>query len=205
MLEPLFDYFQASPLALCGLITILLLCGLGLPLPEDVVLITAGVLAGSKGHTWISASVAMYFGVIGGDIIAFRIGRRYGVRVLGTPWAVRFFTAEKRRLVEKLFARFGAWVFFAARFMPGMRAGIFCMAGAMRASFSKFLFFDGVAALVSVPLWVWFGHLLWTKFGDNLSRMSGEIDSARALSLWLMLPLVAMIAFALWRLARRLR
>lgn len=205
MFEALFEYLHASPLALAGLIALLLLCGMGLPLPEDVVLITAGLLAGYTEHSWYSASVAMYLGVLGGDIIAYSLGRRYGFHLLATRWGLRIFSPRKQHLVQKLFARYGAWVFFAARFMPGLRAGIFCMAGAMRASFGRFLLFDGLAALVSVPLWVWFGHLLWVKFGADLSQVTGQISRVRSVSLWLTLPLVIGVAFAIWRLARRTR
>lgn len=205
MFEPLFEYFQASPLALIGLIALLLLCGLGLPLPEDIVLITAGLLAGSKGHSWQSATIFMYAGVVAGDAIAFTIGRRYGIRVLTFKWIERLFSPEKQRLVEKLFARYGSFVFFFARFLPGLRAGIFCIAGAMRASFSRFLLFDGLAALISVPLWVWAGHLLWRKFGDDIDRLAGEVSRTHSYSAWVTLPLAAMLLFAIWRLWRKLR
>ena len=39
-------------------------------------------------------------------------------------------------------------MFFVARFLPGLRAAIFCTAGAMRVRYLHFLFFDGVAARV---------------------------------------------------------
>ena len=50
MLETILDYFQGSPLSLWGPFVVLLLCGLGLPVPEDIVLISAGALGvlGSK-------------------------------------------------------------------------------------------------------------------------------------------------------------
>ena len=205
MLEPIFDYFQASPLALVALVLVLLLCGMGLPLPEDIVLITAGLLAGSKGHSWLSASVFMYGGVVAGDAIAFMVGRRYGIRVLSYRWTERFFPPSRRLLVEKLFARYGSWLFFGARFLPGLRAGIFCFAGAMRASFTRFILFDGLAALISVPLWVWFGHFLWSKIGDDVERLTGEISRTHSYTIYLTLPLAAMLMFAVWRLWRRLR
>lgn len=205
MVEPLFEFFQATPLALVGLFLLLLLCGLGLPLPEDVVLVTTGLLSGHLGKSWALASLVMYAGVLGGDSIAFAIGRRYGIRVLSYEWAHRLFPQKKRHLVEKLFGRYGSFVFFVARFLPGLRAWIFCIAGAMRASFGRFLLFDGLAAMISVPLWVWLGHFLWRKFGDDIDRLFGEVSRAQSYTLWITLTLAAILAFGVWRLWRRAR
>lgn len=205
MFEPLFEFLQNTPLALLGLFLLLLLCGLGLPLPEDVVLITTGLLAGHLGKSWVLASAVMYVGVIAGDSIVFQIGRRVGMRVLSFRWTQRIFPEHKRHLVEKLFARYGNFVFFVARFLPGLRAWIFCIAGAMRASYWRFLLFDGLAALISVPAWVWFGHFLWARFGDDIDRLFGEVARAHSYTLWLTLPLALLLGLGVWRLWRRVR
>lgn len=48
--------------------------------------------------------------------------------------------------------------------MPGLRAPIFLTAGIMKVPFKTFLFQDGLAALLSVPVWVYLGY--W--FSDNI-------------------------------------
>ena len=50
MFETLLNFFQNSPLSLWGPFIVLLLCGLGLPIPEDIVLVTAGVLGQIDGR-----------------------------------------------------------------------------------------------------------------------------------------------------------
>ena len=205
MLESLLAYFQASPAALLGLTLILLLCGVGLPLPEDVVLISAGLLAGNSGHSWVVASVVMYIGVLAGDSLAFSVGHHFGLRILALPWAKRWLPDAKRHLIEKLFARYGSFVFFVARFLPGVRAGIFCIAGAMRASYARFIFFDGLAAVISVPLWVWFGHFLWGKFGNDLENLSRAVSRTRSYAIWATMGLVVVIAVVVYLVWRRKR
>ena len=75
-----------------GLFLILLLTGLGLPLPEDVPLLTGGYLCHAKGASvWLTILVAMV-GVLGSDLILFTVGRRFGHHVVEH----RFF----RRLVN---------------------------------------------------------------------------------------------------------
>ena len=75
MFETLLDAFQGSPLALWGPLVLLLLCGLGLPVPEDIVLIAAGALGEMEGRSWLQVSVVMYLGVIGGDLYFRQIPR----------------------------------------------------------------------------------------------------------------------------------
>ena len=91
MLEHLLEYFQGTQLSLWGPFILLLLCGLGLPMPEDIVLIAAGMLGVIDGHSWIKISAFMYAGVLLGDTMIFFAGQRYGTRLLGTAWFQRIF------------------------------------------------------------------------------------------------------------------
>ena len=131
MLEHLLEYFQGTPLSLWGPFILLLLCGLGLPMPEDIVLIAAGMLGVIDGHSWIKISVFMYAGVLLGDTMIFFAGQRYGTRLLGTPWFQRIFPPAKQARVEELFAKHGTTGLFLGRFLPGLRAPIFFSAGSL--------------------------------------------------------------------------
>lgn len=56
-------------------------------------------------------------------------------------------------------ARYSNWVLFVARFLPGLRSPIFLTAGmTRRIPFWRFLLLDGLAALISVPVWVYLGY-----------------------------------------------
>jgi len=198
MLEPLLDALQGSPLALWGLFAILIFCGLGLPVPEDVVLITAGMVAAERDASWLQASLLMYIGVIGGDTVVFYLGRHFGSRLLNLAWTQRLFSPVKQARVRSLFDRYGAMVLFIARFLPGLRAPIFCTAGAMRVRYMKFLLLDGAAALLSVPLFVFIGYWLWRKFSDDLESLQHALSRAHSFSLGGALGLAAVVALAGW-------
>jgi membrane protein DedA with SNARE-associated domain len=58
-----------------------------------------------------------------------------------------------------------------ARFMPGLRTPIFMTCGIYQVSFWKFLTLDGLAALISVPVWVYVGVI----FGENLELLEQKI------------------------------
>jgi membrane protein DedA with SNARE-associated domain len=62
------------------------------------------------------------------------------------------------------------------RFLPGLRAPIFFTAGSTRVKFWKFFCLDGLAALVSVPFFVWLGHWLWMKFKDDIAELDRALS-----------------------------
>lgn len=180
MFETLIKFFQHSPLSLWGPFLVLLLCGLGLPLPEDVVLVTAGALGQIDGRSWLEVSAVMYAGVMLGDSMIFLAGARYGTRLRGSRWFQRYFSAKKQARVEDLFDRYHNWVLFVGRFLPGLRAPIFFTAGSTRVKYWKFFCLDGLAALISVPFFVWLGHWLWASFKDDLVQLERNLSRTQS-------------------------
>ncbi len=205
MFETLIRYFQGSPLALWGPFGVLILCGLGLPLPEDVVLISAGALGQIDGRSWLSVSGVMYAGVMIGDSTIFLTGRYLGQRLLATHWFQRYLSPAKQERVEAYFHRFGSMVLFVARFLPGLRAPVFFTAGSMKVRYWKFLFFDGLAALISVPFFVWLGHWLWAEFHDDLEQLDRVLARSQSYTLLVSGALVAIVIVAIVVRIRRRR
>ena len=60
-------------------------------------------------------------GVLVGDGIMFTAGRLYGERVLRFRLVARVMTPERFAATQEKFARYGNWVLFVARFLPGLR------------------------------------------------------------------------------------
>jgi membrane protein DedA with SNARE-associated domain len=151
---------------------ILLGCGLGLPIPEDIILLTAGLLAYyGLTNVWLTMLVGL-LGVIVGDTLIFWLGSHYG-RKLTKKWFFHKLLPDDRLLaVSRRFKRRGNRLIFAARFMPGLRAPIFFSAGTLHLPYRVFLFYDGLAALLSVPLIV--GAVYY--FGDNLDQVVHSIQ-----------------------------
>lgn len=200
MFETLLRYFQHSPLSLWGPFMILILCGLGLPMPEDIVLLVAGALGVIDGRSWVEVSVLMYVGVMIGDSTIFFAGRFFGGKLREAAWFQRYFSAPKQAKVEHLFDRFHSFVLFFGRFLPGLRAPIFFTAGSMKVRYWKFFLFDGFAALVSVPFFVWLGHWLWLKFQDDIVALERALSQTKSYTL--LVPMVIgaglLLAVKIW-------
>lgn len=139
---------------------VLLLCGFGLPLPEDITLVAGGVIAGlgyANEHVMVIAGLA---GVLIGDGATFTFGRLYGDKLTRRPFFRRVLTPERIAAAERQFTRHGRWVMFVARFLPGLRTPVYFTAGMSRCvSYPIWLLMDGTAALLSVPVWVYLGYL----------------------------------------------
>lgn len=161
---------SASGLPAYGLIFgVLVACGLGLPLPEDVSLITGGFLV-YKGHASLPIMLVVGFaGILVGDSIVYGLGRWYRDRKGKHPGGLlgRHLTPERIAKVERSFQERGPIMVMIARFLPGVRAATYFVAGGARMSFGKFLTYDAIAALLSAPLFV----LAGTHFGAQIAEV----------------------------------
>lgn len=137
----------------------LLVCGFGVPVPEDVTLVTGGVIAG-LGYADVNTMFAVGMaGVMIGDGMVFSIGRFKGERVMALKPVQRVITPDRYASAQEAFHKYGRWVMFVARFLPGLRTPVFFSAGmSRRVSFPTWFLMDGVAALISVPIWVYLGY-----------------------------------------------
>ncbi len=146
---------------------ILLACGLGLPIPEDITLFAAGLMA-YYGIAPLWAMIVLSFvGVLVGDFFIFWLGSKYG-RKLTKKWIFHKLLPDDRLdMVKKKFHQQGDKLLFVARFMPGFRAPVYFSAGTLHIPLKKFLFYDGIAALLSVPAII--GAVYY--FGDELDRV----------------------------------
>jgi membrane protein DedA with SNARE-associated domain len=150
---------------------ILIACGFGLPLPEDIVLVTGGILAGREVTTFGMTFLVTMAGVMIGDSTIFLIGSRAGDRLKKTRFFARLLPPERDAKIQNWYAKYGDKVIFFARFAPGLRMPLFLSAGIYKVPFWKFFLLDGFAALISVPVWIYLGEL----FGDNLELLDQKI------------------------------
>ena len=134
-----------------GLFLALLAGSLGIPIPEEPVILAGGVLAHAQViHWWLGLPVCIV-GVLSGDVVLYWVGHHWGEQVLGWGLVRRVLTPERARVLADRYHRHGVKVVFAARHVVGLRAPAFLMAGTVRLPFAKFLAVDAGSALIGVP------------------------------------------------------
>lgn len=196
----MFDWFE--PGSYLGIVLFLALTGIGLPIPEEVAIVAAGVASRAQALHWPYALLSCMVGALLGDSLMYAIGRFFGARILKEhPWWSGFLTPEREKTIEDLIERHGIKAFFVARFLVGLRSPFYLTAGILRVKYRWFLFADFICA--SVVIGGFFG--LAYLFGD---RITGLIQSAErgftAAVVVLALVALAVIAFFSFR-KRRIR
>jgi len=156
-----------------AIILVLVLTGTGLPIPEEVPIIAAGVLSANQQLVWWLALPACLFGALAGDCVMYWIGFHFGRNVVREHryWA-HFVTPEREAQIEHMLHVHGLKVFFLARFLVGLRSPVYLTAGIMRVPFRRFFLIDLVCATSVIG--VFFG--LSYYFGEVIAAWITRIE-----------------------------
>lgn len=180
---------------------VLIICGFGVPIPEDVTLVSGGVIAGlypESVNSHLMLVVSM-LGVLAGDSCMYWLGRIYGTRILRFRPMRKLITLQRLKMVREKFAQYGNRVLFVARFLPGLRAPIYMVSGiTRRVSYARFVFIDFCAAIISVPIWVYLG-----EFGaKNLDWLHAQIHKGQMV-IYALIAVVALFLIWKWKKVRK--
>jgi membrane protein DedA with SNARE-associated domain len=176
-----------------GIFITLLLASLGLPIPEEAVVIAAAVLSQQGTTRWWVALPLSVVGVLSGDVILYWAGWHWGERLLNW-WVVRLvLSREREERLKAAYHRHAAKTIFTARHIMGVRAAAFLTAGIARVPFWKFFTVDAGSSLVSVPL----GFTLAYFFADQLQEVLRDV---RRTERWvgLGIAVVGAVALIVW-------
>ena len=196
MLTQLIIHFSYA-----GVFLILLATGFGVPIPEELPIAIAAMMARWELMHWWGALLSCLGGVLAGDMLLYGLGRHFGRRILNWPTARRILTPEREKRVMEAYYRHGLKFVVMARLIMGLRAAAFLTAGLVRVPFLRFLLVDVAAVLLSVPISFGAAYLLADSVAMALARV-------RELQLWVAggaLLVAAGWGLVLWRRHRRTR
>jgi membrane protein DedA with SNARE-associated domain len=146
-----------------GMIFLLLMLGIvGLPVPDETLLVFCGYLI-FKGRlhpfqAWLSALAGSWCGIS----LSYTIGRTLGLGAVHKFGKYLHLTDERLDLVRLWFDRIGHWALFAGYYIAGVRHFTAIVAGASRLSFPSFV------------AYAWSGGLLWVSTFLGLGYFIGE-------------------------------
>jgi membrane protein DedA with SNARE-associated domain len=167
---------------------------LGIPVPEETVLLAAGFLAGRGDLTLEPLYLVGIGSAVTGDCFGFFFGRIGGQRVF-ERLAQRFaFVRTRYARLQSFFKTHGSKAVFMARFVAGARFMAGPMAGAAGMSFLRFLGWNVSGALIWCSLIITIGYLV----GDELESVAHVMHAA---NYWVAIGILLLLA-ALWLLWR---
>jgi len=180
-----------------GIILAVLLGNIGVPIPEESVLILAGYGA-SRG--FLRLPLVLIVGIISavaGDNIGYWLGRRYGRRTIERFGHLAFVSPERLAKITAFMARYGPLSIFGARFIPGLRTLSGPLAGATGVRPVTFVIANFLGALLYVPYAVAIGYGIGWSLGDAIARFVAHFVSGRIDVILLGLLILALVIGAI--------
>jgi membrane protein DedA with SNARE-associated domain len=175
---------------------LLVACGIGAPMNEDILLLAAAALTLTGVMEPLPLIAVAWFGLIAGDGLIFHWGYRYGARILRHHWFARILPEQRLAAMQQRVQRGGPASIFVIRFLPGIRTALFFAAGTLKIPYRTFFLFNGLAAAIELPLLV-FGV---RYVGGRWKEILPAIQQAQV---WLLAGVIGFVALAL--VLRRLR
>ncbi|MGE0760820.1 MAG: DedA family protein [Pirellulaceae bacterium] len=195
------ENFILSHGSYAAIILILALTGIGLPLPEEVPIVAAGVLSSSAAgrlNPWL-AFLSCLLGACIGDSLMYGIGRYLGHAYLRKhPWFARLLHEEREQRMEQLINQHGLKILLLARFLVGVRSPTYLAAGVMRTPYRKFLLADAFCSLVVVGISFWLSHFFGGWIGPRFRESQILITAIVVL-----IVVFAAVYFVVWKMYRR--
>ena len=150
------------------------------PFPSDVVIAFASFLiAQGANGTRIGVFSAVWLGNVGGAMMVYALGRKYGTGRLEKRLAGSN-AGRHDATVRKLFERYGLPAIFVSRFVPGVRAVVPAIAGALKLKPIPVTIMVGAAS----ALWYGLITIIAFRVGSNwekLRAMVGEYTTVAAI------------------------
>lgn len=178
----------------------LFLGGLGLPVPENPVLVGGGYAIYQGLAPSIPGLCLWYAAIVCGDLVLFAVARWLFDRPSPSDWLKRWTGRRRFERYQRAFLSWGGWTLFLARFTFGIRAVAYFAAGAASYPWMRFVLVDAVSVAIQVLMFVGIGYYAgerveWAK--ATSTRIALLLSIAAVLTLmftWLYAALVRRIS-----------
>lgn len=154
------------------LFPVVMLEGMGIPVPGETALVAAAVYAGSTNRISIASVVLVAAaGAISGDNIGYFIGRLIGLRLVVRYGRYVRLTESRLKIGQYLFLRHGGKIVLIARLISVLRAFAPLLAGINRMRWRYFLLMNAIGGICWASL---FGGVAYL-FGEEIKRVTGPV------------------------------
>lgn len=167
---PVLQSLQGFP-AYALMLGLLFGCGIGLPMNEDIVLLAAAALTLQGIMDPILLMGVAWLGLLAGDALIFHWGHRYGAQLLRHKFFARMLPETRLQSMQATMTRCGPAYIFVVRFLPGIRTPLFLVAGMSRMPYRHLFVYDGLAAVVELPLLVYGVRYVGGRWREILAAM----------------------------------
>lgn len=180
-----------------GLFVLQMLGIFGLPIPDETVMVLAGVMV-SRGQLRLApTAAAAVTGAMTGITVSFIVGRFGGLPLLLRYGSKIHISRSALARAERWFASVGKWLLVVGYFIPGVRHVTAIVAGASNLPARTFLVFAYVGAALWVGCFLSLGYLLADEWRGLLA------DFYRYARVFVLIGIALVAIYALWITRRR--
>jgi membrane protein DedA with SNARE-associated domain len=155
-----------------ALFTLLALGIIGLPIPDETLIVFAGFLISKGQLPLVSTVIAVVAGACVGISMSYLLGRTAGHRLAQTLMKKLSPDSSSVARVRLWFAKIGTWILFFGYFIPGVRHLSGFIAGASELAYPQFAFFAYAGAIAWSATFLALGYY----FGDRWQAMLEALD-----------------------------
>ena len=169
------------------------------PIPADVIVAFGSFLAARENRSPIPTIIAVVVGNVGGALAMFALGRRFGAEWIRRRMRVMGEGAEQK--VRHWYDRFGLPALFLSRFLPGVRAVVPPLAGAIKVPAT------GAIIAIATASTIWYATLaiIAYRLGAQWDRIASAIGEFQKGAAIIAGSIVAVGVVVWWILRRRRR
>lgn len=170
----------------------------GMPIPDEVIVMTGGMVGSLHMLQTVPAFLVTYLGVVSGLSLGYVLGRMLGPPVLDKLRKKKKLDAYIARS-ERLLARHGAYTLIFSYFLPVVRHVVPYLVGVNKMSFARYALYSYSTGFV----WTIGYFLAGYYFGDRIDTIAAAVHRYG----WFALAaaLAALAAFAVVRSLRKRR
>ena len=193
MPNPQFFINYLEQFSYIGIFVLIALSGYIVPIPEEILLLIVGYVAGiGFNNVYISLLVSI-LGVLAGDNLLFWLSKYKGSRLIDhLKHKVKKSEIIKYRYLMK--KHIGKTIFIL-RFIVGLRFFSPFMAGSMKIKWKTFQFYNLLAVLIYAPIMVFLGY----HFHHKLVLVITQVEIIRHIIFFLFLAIVGYLISAFVR------
>lgn len=169
------------------------------PIPADVIIAFGSFLAAREHRSPVPTIIAVVIGNVGGALGMFALGRRFGAEWIRRRLHVMGEGAEHR--VQHWYNQFGLPALFLSRFLPGVRAVVPPLAGAIRVPAL------GAITAIATASTIWYATLaiIAYRLGSEWSRIANALQRFQTTAAVVAGAILVLGGVAWWFMRRRRR
>ena len=179
-----------------GSLSLFILLAVGiiaLPVPEETLMVIAGILMHKGTLPIVSTVIAAFLGVLCGISVSYLLGKTAGLFLVKKYGSWIGLTEKRQQKVHDWFERFGKWTLLIGYFIPGVRHLTGVCAGTSGLSYKHFALYAYSGAAIWVILFLSIGYFFGKRWISPFEEM--EITSELLVISIVIIAVVALLSY----------